>query len=489
MRKTLTAIRIAKYFLFFIVFLCMVLCRYNFNICLLDISILVVLSCFLLDIVLRSTIVQKKIFSLIRRENVNAIGTDHEIERMKEELRQKSEELEVIRNVAEIITSTFEITVLVEYLYKVFSRFTGCDRYFICLYDKEIEKLVCRYEYGDITFNEVGHIYDEVTSVMKCFREGQVIKKINTYISNRGCFGDKMSIPMNVSGELIGVIFIETGKPETFQKVNLQFMESLASYAAIAISNAELFMDTYMQKQEIESLYEEAAAVNEELNSYIEELNKAKNELNEKNLQLTKYYRDIQTAYMQTVTALANSIQAKDAYTMGHCQRVKEICCEIAKRLNFSEAEVQMLEYAAILHDIGKIGIRASILNKRGRLTTAEYNEIKKHPIISYNILKDVKFLKDGLNGIIQHHEKYDGTGYPYGLKGNEICLYGRILCIADAFDAMTSSRPYRKAMSAKEALNEIKRCKGTQFDPEIADLFIEIMRDKIKFWKTAASR
>jgi len=481
MNKPLAAIRIAKYLIFFAAFLCMALCRYNFNISLLNLSIFFILSSFLLDMVLHGTLFQKQIVSLVRKESINGIKADHEIERIKEELRQKSEELKVIRNVAEIITSTLEITVLVEYLYKAFSRFTGCDRYFICLYDKEIEKLVCRYEYGDITFNEVGHIYDEVTSVMKCFRKGQVIKKINTYISNRGCFGDKMSIPMNVSGELIGVIFIETGKPETFQKVNLQFMESLASYAAIAISNAELFMDTYMQKQEIESLYEETAAVNEELNSYIEELNKAKNELNKKNVQLTKYYKDIQTAYMQTVTALANSIQAKDAYTMGHCQRVKEICCKIAKRLNFSEAELQMLEYAAILHDIGKIGIRASILNKKGRLTAAEYNEIKKHPIISYNILKDVKFLKDCLNAIIQHHEKYDGTGYPYGLKGNEISLHGRILCIADAFDAMTSSRPYRKAMSAEEALNEIKRCRGTQFDPEITDLFIEIMKDNIK--------
>jgi len=443
-----------------------------------------------LDLILQSTLFQKKVIRLSKKENVCGIGTDHEIEKIKEELRQKSEELEIIRNVAEIITSTFEISVLVEYLYKVFSKFTDCDRYFICLYDKEIEKLVCRYEYGDVTFDEVGNIYDEVTSVMKSFRKGQIIKKINTYISNRGCYGDKMSIPMNVSGELVGVIFIETGKPEAFQKVNLQFMESLVSYAAIAISNAELFMDTYMQKQEIESLYEETAAVNEKLNSYIKELNKAKNELKEKNDQLTKYYKDIQTGYMQTVTALANSIQAKDAYTMEHCQRVKEICCEIARSLNYSEAEVQMLEYAAILHDIGKIGIRASILNKTGRLTTAEYDEIRKHPIISYNILKDVKFLKNSLDAIIQHHERYDGTGYPYGLKGNEISIYGRILCIADAFDAMTSSRPYRKAMSVKEALNEIKKCKGTQFDPEITDLFIEIMKDNIEMnnWKTATS-
>lgn len=493
MKRALIAIQISKYLILFTVLLSMAYCSRTFNSSVLLFSSLGIISYFILDLVLHSILIQKQNISLIGKENTKkgdfcTISTDEEIEKIKGELRKKSEEIEVIRNMAEIITSTFEITVLVEYLYKVLSKFTGCDRYFICLYDKEMEKLVCRYEYGDVTFDEVGNIYDEVTSIMKCFRKGQIIKKINTYISNRGCFGDKMSIPMNVSGELIGVIFIETGKPETFQKVNLQFMESLASYAAIAISNAELFMDTYMQKQEIETLYEQAAAVNEELNSYIEELNKTKNELKEKNEQLTRYYKDIQTGYMQTVTALANSIQAKDAYTMGHCQRVKEICCEIARRLNFSEDEVQMLEYAAILHDIGKIGIRASILNKKGRLTAAEYDEIKKHPIISYNILKDVKFLKESLSAILQHHERYDGTGYPYGLKGDEISIYGRILCIADAFDAMTSSRPYKKAMSVKEALNEIERCKGTQFDPKISDVFLKIMQNNIGLDNIATS-
>ncbi|MCX7771444.1 MAG: HD-GYP domain-containing protein, partial [Proteobacteria bacterium] len=167
-------------------------------------------------------------------------------------------------------------------------------------------------------------------------------------------------------------------------------------------------------------------------------------------------------------------------YTRGHCQRVMEISCEIAKQMGFDEDEIEDLRYAAILHDIGKIGISANILNKTGKLTEEEYNEIKKHPLIAYNILKDVKFIKKGLDAILQHHERYDGKGYPNGLDGKQLSIFGRILCIADAFDAMTSDRPYRKGMPMEDALIELQRCRGTQFDPEITDQFINMIKDTI---------
>ena len=149
--------------------------------------------------------------------------------------------------------------------------------------------------------------------------------------------------------------------------------------------------------------------------------------------------------------------------------------------MNFSEEEIMNLRYAALLHDIGKIGVSASILNKTGRLTYEEFEEIKRHPRISYNILKDVEFLGEGLRGILEHHEKYDGSGYPIGLKEKDISVYGRILCIADAFDAMTSDRTYRKGMSMECAIAEIKNCRGTQFDPEISEVFIEMINELIQ--------
>jgi HD-GYP domain-containing protein (c-di-GMP phosphodiesterase class II) len=261
----------------------------------------------------------------------------------------------------------------------------------------------------------------------------------------------------------------------TFSAPNFNFLKSIACYAAISIRNAEMFNNIYSQKEEIEALYEQSAANNEELNSYIKELDETKEELNQKNEELTKLFDEIHLGYLQTVMSLSNSIEAKDPYTRGHCQRVMEISCELARALKLTDKEIEDLRYASILHDIGKIGISASILNKEGKLTDEEFDEIKKHPVIAYNILKDVEFLKSGLNGILQHHERYDGKGYPHGIKGKEICIFARIMCVADAFDAMTSDRPYRKGMSMENALKEIERCKGTQFDPEIADLLISM--------------
>lgn len=219
----------------------------------------------------------------------------------------------------------------------------------------------------------------------------------------------------------------------------------------------------------------------EALSAYIKELDKTKKELNKKNAELKKFFDEMQYGYLQTVMSLANSIEAMDAYTRGHCQRVMEISCEVARVLGLSEKEIEDLRYAAILHDIGKIGVSHDILNKNGSLTDEEFSEIKKHPEIAYNILKDVKFLDKALNGILQHHERYDGKGYPNGLKGDEICIFGKIMSVADAFDAMTSDRTYRKAMSVEEAMGELERCKGTQFDPDIVDMFVFLMSSEKK--------
>lgn len=395
------------------------------------------------------------------------------IAKIKDELRMKEQELQVLREASEIITSTMDADCIIEYLYSVYNRFSGCDRCFICLVDNATGDLVCKYEFGQVTFHEVGMVYDDATSVKSCFRKAETLVKINELIRNRGCYGDKVLIPLHMMDKLIGVIFLESGIPGTFANINIKFIESISAYTAIAIHNAEMFKDLYSQKQEIESLYEQTAAANEQLNAYIRELNLTKEELNKKNKELSRYNDEIHTGYLQTVTALANSIQAKDAYTMGHCQRVMEIACQIAAIMGCSENEKEELRYSAILHDIGKIGIPATILNKRDKLTDVEYEEIKKHPLISYSILKDVEFIKGGLVAILQHHERFDGKGYPYGIKGEEICLAARILCVADAFDAMTSDRPYRKAMPTEAAVKEIVKCKGTQFDPAVVDSFL----------------
>ncbi|MDD4504136.1 MAG: HD-GYP domain-containing protein, partial [Clostridiaceae bacterium] len=157
---------------------------------------------------------------------------------------------------------------------------------------------------------------------------------------------------------------------------------------------------------------------------------------------------------------------------------VGEYSCMLAERLGLQPKRVEHLKIAAILHDIGKIGVDESILNKPGRLTEEEFDKIKQHPEIGVKIIKDIDFLKDVQKIILSHHERYDGTGYPEGRKNSDIVLEAQILSIADVFDALTSERPYRHAMTVEEALEIIENGKGTQFDYKIANTFIKMIKD-----------
>ena len=395
-------------------------------------------------------------------------------------LTQKQNELEILRVTSEKFNSTMEIGSIVEYIYEVFKKLTYCDRCLVCFKDIDSQDIYCKYEFGDRIYGEVGKYFDDDSVITKCFNTNSVVVNYNILIKKRSTYGDKVAIPLSISNQQLGVIFIETPRKNSFKNVNLTFLKSLANYAAVAIDKSQLFTDVYNQKQEIEALYEETAAVNDDLNDNINNLNKAKEELRIKNDELVKYSESLNTGYIQTVMSLCNAIEAKDEYTSGHCQRVMEISCEIAASMSLDEDTIQDLRYAALLHDIGKIGISAEILNKTDKLTNEEFEEIKKHPLISYNILKNVEFLQKGLRAILEHHEKYDGTGYPNKLKGEEISLLARILCIADAFDAMTSDRTYRKGMTMELAIDEIERYKGMQFDPKISDVFIKMTRELV---------
>lgn len=190
-----------------------------------------------------------------------------------------------------------------------------------------------------------------------------------------------------------------------------------------------------------------------------------------------KLYIDMRGIYVDTVKSLSQAIEAKDSYTNGHSQRVGEYACSLAERLGLSQKRIENLRIAAILHDIGKIGIDESILNKPGRLTEEEFDKIKQHPTIGVKIIKDIDFLKDVSGIILSHHERYDGTGYPEGRDHENIMLEAQILSIADVFDALTSERPYRNAMTVEEALEIIENGKGSQFDYKLADTFIKMIK------------
>jgi putative nucleotidyltransferase with HDIG domain len=196
-------------------------------------------------------------------------------------------------------------------------------------------------------------------------------------------------------------------------------------------------------------------------------------------LENVKLYEQIQKDYLKTITALASAIDARDSYTMHHSKNVAKYAVAIAQDMQCKPSEIDLVKQASLLHDIGKIAIKDMILLKNDVLTPDEFEQIKIHPVKGESIVNILSFLGKAAILIRHHHERYDGSGYPDKIKGQNIELGARILSVADVFDAMTTDRPYRKAFSAEEALNELERNKGTQFDPKIVDCLRRIIQFK----------
>ncbi|HAW60705.1 MAG TPA: hypothetical protein DCW86_04470, partial [Actinobacteria bacterium] len=236
-----------------------------------------------------------------------------------------------------------------------------------------------------------------------------------------------LCVPLKIKGKVIGVLNVGAVCPHMFTKDDLRIVSSVAGQAAIAIHNARLF-------------------------TQLEEL------------------------YLATVKAFVAAIEAKDPYTRGHSERVTTFSLAMAEELGLSGKDMENIRTAALLHDVGKIGIKEEILNKTTSLSREEYGVVKMHPLIATKIVEQIPLLADVIPIIAHHHERYDGNGYLDGLKGEEIPLGARILAVADAFDAMISERPYRSALSFAEAIGELRRNAGSQFDPRIADAFCEVL-------------
>lgn len=240
-------------------------------------------------------------------------------------------------------------------------------------------------------------------------------------------YSSLIALPLLAKGQSIGIICIYFAEPREFKQDEIELLATASNEAAIAIDNARI-------------------------------------------------YENLQDAFVGTIRSLAETIDAKDTYTRGHSERVSLYAEAIARGLGLDGDELQTIRYAGYLHDVGKIGIPDAILSKPGKLTVEEFGIIKKHPVLSERILKPVNFPFPVQSIVRHHHERYDGKGYPDHLAGEEIPLGARILFVADAFEAMTSDRPYRKALSNKMALDELERNKGTQFDARIVKVFARIL-------------
>lgn len=234
-----------------------------------------------------------------------------------------------------------------------------------------------------------------------------------------------LCVPLMIGGRSIGVIeVINKRSGEVFNNDDLELLTSLASTAALAIDNARMHQ----------------AALN---------------------------------AYLDTIKMLSETIDAKDPYTSGHSKRVARYALIAGKSLLLSSAELQTIEYAGLLHDVGKVAIDEAVLRKPGKLSSEEWAMMLTHPRVGANIIADIPSLKDVKKYVLHHHERYDGCGYPERLSGESIPLGARLLAVADSFDTMTTDRPYRQALSIDFALEELRKCTGTQFCPVAVDAFM----------------
>lgn len=240
--------------------------------------------------------------------------------------------------------------------------------------------------------------------------------------------GSRIAVPLRMQGQIVGAMIIENDADSgLFTENELELLTTLANQAMVALENAWL-------------------------------------------------YENVKSNYFSTIQSLVNALEANDRFTKGHSERVRLLSVELGRFVGLDFRELELLEHAAILHDIGKIGIDNFILQKNGRLTNKEYSTIMTHPLIGDQILQPIGTLDGVRSTIIQHHERYDGTGYPFGIRGDEISLKARILAVVDTFDAMMTDRPYRKALPLYEVKNELMTNASSQFDPYVVTAFIELL-------------
>lgn len=243
------------------------------------------------------------------------------------------------------------------------------------------------------------------------------------FIEEAVAISSLMCAPLKAKDKIAGVIKLGNAQPVTYTAEDLKLFTTLASIAAVAIENATL-------------------------------------------------YEQLKEAFYTTVYTLAETIEKRDPYTGNHTKRVMEYSLAIGKTLGLPEEDMSRLQLGAVLHDIGKIGISDSVLLKESALTDEEFEQIKKHPVYGEEIIRNISQLKSAIPGVKSHHEKFNGRGYPDALKGEEIDITARIIAVADSFDAMTSTRPYRKGLSMDSAFDELRKYSGSQFDPDVVEAF-----------------
>ncbi len=345
--------------------------------------------------------------------------------------------LRMLHDLSKAINSTLDLEEVVALVMRKASEIMGSEKVLLLLYDKSEATLTVRSKYG---FDE-GELRNVSLRNVKSFdhcivHKGKVItfgellphadyRKLITLVPS---LENMVLAPLEARGEACGLIGV-SGREEGFTLLELELFCALGSQSAMAMENAGLF-------------------------------------------------KRVKDTFLHTSEALAEAVNSRDPYTGGHIRRVSGYAMLIAEECGLSNEDKEVLRLSAILHDIGKIGIEDSILGKGGVLTEDEALKMRTHPDIGARILGFVEEMSDVIPGVLYHHECFDGSGYPEGLTGEEIPLHARIIAIADAYDALTTDRPYRKAMKGEDAVKELAGEARTHFDPYLLEIFLRIYKE-----------
>ncbi|OGP25706.1 MAG: hypothetical protein A2X93_05215 [Deltaproteobacteria bacterium GWC2_56_8] len=349
------------------------------------------------------------------------------------ELSHKIETIQVMNEIDRSILSTLEPGEILETAVRMVSRLMTADRATVALVDMERQGFIFTSGFGvtSVPKGAFTHFSDtDATDVIFSgrpqyvpdFSESSPLLPLEQKLLKEG-FLSHIRVPLAVKGEIIGILTAGAKRKAAFTPEDLQTLEKLASQISVALDNA-------------------------------------------------RHLSDLQELFLGTVKSLSSAIDTKSPWTAGHSERVTTYALAIGKEMGFSEKDLKDLELAGLLHDIGKLGTYETILDKPGKLTDEEMGIMREHPAKGAAILEPIKLLKNIRPAIKYHHEYYNGTGYPEGLKGETIPLFARVLTVADTVDAMAADRPYRKGRALPDIMAELERCSGTQFDPQIVKIF-----------------
>lgn len=363
-----------------------------------------------------------------------ALEIEAEMQGILAKAQRYTEQLELLMEFSSILNSSLDSMRVSELAMKCTCKLLDCEGAMLYLVDQAKNELQFEAIVGKVSPHQLNECKITINSNSSA---GQAALTKETVVQNasfpKGKRKDRnpgstktlLCVPIVARGKVLGVLQAIDSKRSHFDAADVRLLESLAHQVSHSLENAQL-------------------------------------------------YESLKNQFIETAMAMASAIDAKDKYTGGHTKRVSQFSQLIAKHMGLTREEIEEVRLSAILHDIGKIGIEDQILKKESPLTKEEWERMKAHPQLGYQILKPVKNLQKISDGLRFHHERMDGHGYPLGLRGQEIPLIARIISVADTFDAMTSDRPYRKGLSYDDAFEEILRCRGTQFDEKVVDAFIK---------------